>query len=64
MSLRLAAILGVAIAVALASASCGRRATPERPASADAMPRAPVDVTDPEGADAPDRKFILDPLVQ
>ncbi|MEM8855797.1 MAG: hypothetical protein AAGD34_18990 [Pseudomonadota bacterium] len=64
MSWRLAGIVGVAVAVALTAGACGRRATPERPASAESMPRAPVDVTDPEGQDAPDRTFILDPLLQ
>jgi predicted small lipoprotein YifL len=59
-----AALIIAALAAALASASCGRRGSPELPAEAASMDLAPVDPTQPQGRQAPDRAFVLDPILQ
>lgn len=57
-------IISAALAAALAVASCGRRGAPELPASAASEPRAPIYPTDPDSQQVPNRKFVLDPLLQ
>ena len=57
-------LFSAAFAAAIAVASCGRRGAPELPASAANEPRVPVDVTDPQGTHVPNRKFVLDPILQ
>jgi len=52
----------VVLAAALAVAGCGRRGAPERPPIVG--PTLPVDPSDPEGRQAPDRDFVLDPLLE
>ncbi|MBJ3777178.1 lipoprotein [Acuticoccus mangrovi] len=52
------------LAMLAALAACGRAGSPEPPPGFNAIPRAPVDVTDPDGTTAPDRPFVLDPILQ
>ncbi|MEO1102531.1 MAG: lipoprotein [Pseudomonadota bacterium] len=51
----------LALAAAIVLAGCGRRGSPERPPIQG--PAAPVDPADPDGRQAPDREFILDPIL-
>lgn len=52
------------LCLAVLVAGCGRRGSPNLPESAELVPRAPIDPTEPEGATAPDRPFVLDKLLQ
>ncbi|WMS41029.1 lipoprotein [Acuticoccus sp. MNP-M23] len=57
------ALLGaLALALALSVAGCGRRGAPESPEITG--PTAPVDPAFPQGRQAPDGKFVLDPILQ
>ncbi|MEM8551613.1 MAG: lipoprotein [Pseudomonadota bacterium] len=55
-------VLLAALAVTLVVAGCGRRGPPEAPAIQG--PAAPIDPTRPDGRQAPDRDFVLDPILQ
>lgn len=59
-----ARLLVIAALLALTVTGCGRRGAPEPPASASAKPLTPVDAARPDGAQAPDRAFALDKLLQ
>ena len=54
----------LAISLALCLTGCGRRGAPEVPPGAAQQPRVPLDPRAPDGASAPDRPFVLDPLVR
>ncbi|MCF3932777.1 lipoprotein [Acuticoccus sp. M5D2P5] len=58
------ALLLAAMAAALNVGACGRRGSPEPPAATQSMKQVPVDPTDPHGTKAPDRSFVLDPILQ
>ncbi|MEM8665531.1 MAG: lipoprotein [Pseudomonadota bacterium] len=51
----------LALVASLVVAGCGRRGSPERPPIQG--PATPVDPTDPTGRQAPDRDFVLDPIL-
>ncbi len=55
-------IAALLVAVAAPLSGCGRRGAPERPPIVG--PTAPVDPAFPTGRQAPDRKFVLDPILQ
>ncbi|WP_108658881.1 hypothetical protein [Acuticoccus kandeliae] len=59
-----AILLAAALITALGAAGCGRRGSPEAPPSTQSTPRVPVDPTDPHGTKAPERSFVLDPILQ
>ncbi|WP_420393447.1 hypothetical protein [Acuticoccus sp.] len=58
----LAVVLAVSVAGALTS--CGRRGSPQLPASAADEPRVAVYPAEPGGDTVPDRSFVLDPILQ
>jgi len=59
-----AVLLLAAMAAAGLVAACGRGGAPELPPEAAAVDFVPVDPTDPDGDEAPDRSFVLDPILQ
>ncbi|WP_226578515.1 hypothetical protein [Acuticoccus sediminis] len=54
----------IALALAVALGACGRRAAPSIPESAENLPRVERFPHDPGSQRVPDRKFILDPILQ
>lgn len=59
---RRALLAVLALSLALPAAGCGRRGAPEAPPIAG--PSAPVNPAFPQGRQAPDQKFVLDPILQ
>lgn len=57
-------VLITCLIAATALSACGRRGAPERPDPPPGVNMAPIDPVEPEDGNAPDRKFILDPLLQ
>ena len=62
--MRGAVLLPVALVAALTLAACGRRGAPQRPPEAAEANLTPVDPREPSGEQAPDRSFVLDPILQ
>ncbi|MEM6848145.1 MAG: MmgE/PrpD family protein [Pseudomonadota bacterium] len=53
-----------AFASVTALGACGRAGSPERPAPPSGVTLAPIDPIEPGDGDAPDKKFVLDPILQ
>ncbi len=58
------ALLLAAFVSATALSACGRAGSPERPDPPPGVTLAPIDPIEPRDGDAPDKKFVLDPILQ
>lgn len=57
-------LLVPALAAALALGACGRRGSGEAPVTIETMPMVDRFPHDPGTDEVPDRKFVLDPILQ